>query len=739
IRATREKDASEQLDTVFESELLDVTPEPQGPAEKKSGWYVQTVVYSVQAKPGITQLPGRKTTNVTIRSDASEKVDQRLTLRFTLPRPDQISLEVLRLSTQSQAVQQEQDSSVTLGLFPANLGEPAFTEFQFRARNESGEPRKIHADLYVVKPGRVAQQKHGTISQDRRRELFREQASSLDLTQLELVAEVGDIDIAVDESAVLAFKAPGAAPLVAPPPATAPEQPAASPMLKDVGHGMVCVIRDETGKPWVKWIEIEPTPLHRYVAANCWYESGRVVVEVTGKPDLDEHFPANGLKLTWDTKPDFPDGTKRRIDATILEPGEQHKASLYLEVEPDGLTRDVYVAVNGCPRIFSFRVPCRRQAERIDGEATWLERRSIAITRLSIPGTPKVFHIPTRPIAGNHDIYLDGPPPGTKPVEGELFLEHKQPVIVAMPVDALRVHFHLDAPVEGLRPERGDAVELLIDGERQGVAYGDRYLRTQLSGIGDNGVIRLDMQMQEQFIDIKPRDRDEVLTLIGELTVDRRRTESTLPIPLIFDGTPPSIRKVILPPQLDLESKHVMEVDVEELSGISVVRYWFSVSRERSVEKPLTAALLGPPVKQGKIFRLRFNVDTSGMDEGDYYLAVQVDDLVNLTSGVEHTKVPIKKRKEEGPVFATIWGTVQFSSVGDRLFTSVQLLTKAGEEVPGFAAKEVGDGNRYEFKQVPAGEYIIRAERKKSGTTTKVDEAVQVSKPGRLQVNLSMK
>lgn len=739
IRATREKDASEQLKTMFESNLIDVTPEPQGPAEKKSGWYEQTAVYLVQAKPGIIQLPGRHTTNVTIRSNASEQIDQSLILKFTLPRPDQISLEVFRLSTRSQAVQQEHDSSLTLGVFPANLAEPAVTEFQFRARNESGEPRKIHANLYVVKPGRRVPQKHGTISQDRRKELFREQASSLDLTQLELVAEVGDMEVAPDQSAVLAFKAPGTAPPAAPPPATAPEQPATPPMLKDAGHGMVCVIRDETGKPWVKWIEIEPTPLHRYVTANCWYESGRVVVEVTGKPDLDDNFPANGLKLSWDTKPDFPDGTKRRIDATIMEPGDQHRASLYIEVEPDGLTRDVYIAVNGCPRVLSFRVACRRQAERIDSEETWIERRSIAITKLSIPETPKVFHIPTRSIAGSQDIYLDGPPPGVKPVEGEVFMERKQPVIIAMPIDALRVHFHLDAPVEGLRPERGDAVELLIDGERQGVAYGDRYLRSQLLGIGDNGVIRLGMQMQEQYIDIRPRDRDEELTLIGELTVDRRRTESTLPIPVIFDGTPPSIKRVIVPRQFDLESKHMVEVDVEELSGISTVRYWFSVSRERSVEKPLTAALLGPPIKDGGMFRLRFNVDTTGMDEGDYFLAVQVDDLVNLTSGVAHTRVPIKKKKEAAPVFATIGGTVQFSSAGDRLFTTVQLLTKTEEEVPGFAAQEVGDGNRYEFKQVPAGEYIIRAERKKSGTTTKVGEPVQVNKPGRLQVNLRLK
>ena len=734
IRTTRERDASEPLQMQVDSALLAVERGRPGPPEKKTGWYEQTVVYQVRAKPGVTQLPGRATTDMVIWSAASEQLDRRLTLAFSLPRPDQISLEVWRLSTASPRIERELDSAVTLGVFPSNLPELSATEFQFRVRNEAGEAKKIRAELYLVKQGRADQLKHGAIDENRRRQLYREAANSLDLSQLELVAEVNDLEVAMDASAVLAFKPPGMPAADATNAVDAVEKPTTS-AGKDASYGMVCVLRDESGKPWVKWIELEPSPLYRYVTAQAGYESGRVVVNVRGTPDLDGHFPAEGLHLAWDIKPDFPDGAKRRSEAQVLTPGAE--ASLYVEVEPDGITREVYIAVNGCPRVLSFRVPCRDSGERIAGEETRIDRRSIAITRLSIPGTPQVFHLPTRAVAGGEDIYLDGPPPGTKVPKEELFLERRQPVIVAMPIDALRVHFHLDAPVEGLRPERGDAVELLMDGDSLGKTYSDRHLASYLLGIGDNGIVRFALQMQEQFIDIKPRDRDEALTLIGELTVDRRRPETSQAIPIIFDGTPPVIKAVNVPTPLDFESKQAVELEVDELSGVTAVRYWFSVTQQQSVDEPVTAALLGPPARRGELLHLRFNVDTTGIDEGDYFLAIEAEDRVNLTSRVQQTRVQIKK-KIVAPVIATIAGSVQFSSAADYLFTSVQLLTKEGKPVPGFETLALRD-TRFAFMRVPAGEYIVRAEIKKGGSTKQAEMPIQVEKSGVIKADLSLK
>ena len=739
VRATRKEHATQPLKMQIDRDLLHVESVTSGPLEKKSGWFEQAIVYNVRAKEGVTQLTGIKTTDVAVWSDGSFEADDRLRLKFTLPRPDQISLEVVRLSTRSKTPQQEQDSSLTLRVFPANLPKPALTEFQFSARNESGEKRKIEADLYLVKRGRNAKSTDGTISSERRRSLFREPANSLDLNQLQLVAQAA-VEVAVDKSEVLHFKAPGASPPPEAPPATPPATPAEKPPPLDAGHGMVCRLKDESGAQWIKWIEIEPAPLHVYAAAKVWYESGRVVVEVTGRPDRYNHFPVDGLTLNWDTKPDFPKGTKRRIDAVIMQPGDADKARLYIDVEPDSITREVYIAVNGCPRVLSFRIACRESDERIDGEETRIHRKSIAITKLSIPARKQVFHVPASPSQGEQNIYLDGPPPGAKPAEGEVFLDRLEPVIVAMPVDKLLVHFHLDAPGVGLRTKRGGAVELFVDGagsddEPIGNAFSDRYLRTHLSGVGDNGVIQLGMRMQEQFIEIEPRDRDEELRLVGKLTVDNRTPDWSEAIPIIFDGTEPVIEKVVVPAQIDLEKKQVVGVEVDELSGISEVRYWFSPTRQPA-KKPIIAALLGPPERQGQTLRLRFNVDTGGIDEGDYFLGVQVDDLVNLTSRAVYESIRIKK-KVKVPVFVKISGVVKFSSVGDRLFTSVQLLTPDGEPIPGFAPQEPNPA--YAFERVPEGEYLVRANFARSGKTKVDQKAIKVEKLGDLEINLKPK
>lgn len=730
IRATREKDASEPLKVADVSALLDVVRQPPTPPQKRSGWWEQTVSYEVSAKPGITQVPGRERAEFTVWSDASAELDERLTLSFTLPREDQISLEVLRPASESQRVQTEHDvDSLSLELLP-NLAKPLVSEFQFRARNESSEPKTIEAELFLVKQGRAVHQQHGIISQARRRELFRTAAQSLALSQLESVAKADPVEIPVDGFAVLAFKAPGPAPPAEPPAEGAAATPASPPPAKDASYGMVCVLRDDSDKSWIKWIELAPIPLQRYLEANAWYESGQVVVEVTGKRDLHGNFPAGGLELAWDTRPDFPDGTKRSTEGTISNVDEP--TTLYIDIEPDDITREVFIAVNGCPRVLSFQVPCRESAERVRGTPT-PNRLSIAVTKLSVPGTDQVFHVPTRAIGRSENIYLDGPLAGEKPPKTDVFLERKQPVILK-PVEAMRIHFHLDAPAAGFRPTDGDSVEVLLDGNSQGVTYADRHLRTDWQGLGDNGVVQLALKMEEQFVEIQPSDRDERLSLVAELTFDQQR-KSSQAISVVFDGTPPVVREVDVPGQLDLESKQLVEMEVEELSGVSEVRYWLTATRQQSVEKPAIATLVGSETR-GKRLRIRFNVDTAGMEEGDYFLGIQVDDRVGLSSRTHQTPIQIKKKKPV-PVIATISGTIQFAVRTDYLYTVVALI-KGEKPVPGYIIKEPKRG-QFVFKDVPAGEYIVRAELMKSGKTKTAEKAVQVKKPGQLKVDLSLK
>jgi hypothetical protein len=598
------------------------------------------------------------------------------------PPPNQVRLVVRR---EEAGLEQELPGGIRMRPHPNRA-----TGYEFFLVNESLRPRKVSVELLraVRAPetirrapgrffdgvtfdnrwGRLMLTDDGRIRSDlvRTRRL---------LTTAQAVELPGNLD-----QVRLSLVAPAAAAAAAAAAGDTPREPVPAPTWEpmDVTDGLVCVITDidQPDQQWIHWLEIYPLAPRNYLQAQARYEGGRIVVSV--RPGDRALCPVSlGEEgaipiLLHSTAIEAEANQAARITSA-----DQGPVEVWLAAPQDDQRRTVWLDVDGVPRAFAFQVLCRAGAR---GEDLQQQDWSIEVQQLATD--------PEQPVPVSRD---------------------RERPMAFREAPSLWVDLQVDMPVnafEGAGHE--DLIEVGLEGETTRRFFADRDARTRLLEIQD-GTLILHTTVTEHRVPFDIAGRRGTIRL-GARALYRGSEKRDL-VPFILDGVPPRITRFsFVGSTIPQGTKLPVQLAAEDTgSGVRSIQFGFDRNANGQLDEadqPLTLEQSFGTVE----------LDTAELQVGKTYrVLAQAMDRVGLTSSLEQREIQVVPAREpveeKPPTKGNIRGIVMFGGVAP---VSRNLVTVSieGSAIP---PVRTGDGGSFEFRDVPAGTYTLKASGSFSG------------------------
>jgi hypothetical protein len=655
-----------------------------------------------------------------IHAQAGDLMDDH-SVHCGLPKPNEIDLIATRVGRTNSELVSGQDG-VQLRAFPNRE-----TAFRLSLSNRSGKKKKVKVELLSVPmqpaakwvPGRLFAF-DGGLQPGIRRSLF--DATDKLLPNAKVLAIAKSLALPDDSAPVeIDFSAP--APLAAAPQPAAPDAAAGAappmptvPPKPDITQGLLCLLTnlDNPAERWLKWIELNPLQPKDYLDAEIGYDLQRERILVTlrpkflpgeSQPKLEEALPIGlaekPISIVWDTTGELPTGSERN-DHAVFDGGKP-SATLYAAVPPDDKERTVRLMVDGYPRAYVYRVDCR---ETKPGEDLKPARQHVRINSVESPDFLKTFYFSPEAMP------KEPPPPGPgakKPV----LLEAGEAATIPAPCKVLKVQFEVDVPKDAFQlSDRDDLVEMGLDveGADRQRFYADRQMTTRLVAVGPQGLLTLDTEVRDYFMELDPGGlQNKRFQLTAQLVLAGSNVQGAR-VPVVLDGLPPEIKtfsttpdasQMIVPGQ-----KFVPQLKVADLSGIAQVEFGFDLNQSGDLEKDeakIVSGLAQPPAND--VWSLELS--TKDLPPGRNVLMARATDRVGLQSRPRPLVLrvpspdagPGKPKVDKG----TIRGVVMYGKLPpDGVKVTLSL--------PGAAVQRTKNGGHFQFDNVPEGEYTLQAE-----------------------------
>ncbi|MHC4398308.1 MAG: hypothetical protein ACYTG0_01360, partial [Planctomycetota bacterium] len=507
VRASGPPPSGVSLTLTYDSQRLRIEP-PGGASPITPG----------QPTP-VTLEPGGMTefryTVHALKESEDEKVPLEIELTFdgktddhvvnvALPAPNEVDLVAVSLG-RPLTVDSNALDPVHLHPYPNRV-----TRFQLALKNRSRRPKKVVVELLALTKRVPHEQRSHTL-------LFDELGNLRD--DVERVAGPIPMDLHDDPDTPepIAFPAPKT---------PAPKEEAAGPdgakpppkKRPTITHGLACVIREGSRRPWIRWIDLLPLFPWDYLEPKVSYRQGAIRIRIEaadldndGRPDSNV-LPNVGdpIEIVWEATEALGPNPVMEGKAKLNLNESAAKPNLFAEVEqsPDKTVR-VHLAVDGYPRAFIYEVECDRQQEDVE--------RQRALTEVRI----------------------------VSPEENDAF---------KAPVEALPVVFQVDVPDNAFqRP--GDVIEVGIDVDRDQELVGEvskpffspRQVEVFLDETGPQGLMRVDTKVSDFEVGLETGlKNDEVNVLVRLLLPSFRPPNDPVAakdfVTVVLDGAPPDVR-----------------------------------------------------------------------------------------------------------------------------------------------------------------------------------------------------
>ena len=374
--------------------------------------------------------------------------------------------------------------------------------------------------------------------------------------------------------------------------------------------------------------------------------------------------------------------------------------------------------VDGYPRALAFNVS-------LDATRTYKEplrdQYGIRVISVAKAGHPKKYvtsshYLPEKPDEKNPVVVLKRRAGST---DAAAFPSAKRN-------DQLVVTFQVDAPVTAFGRDSSDVIQLSIDapGFDPIRFFSDRDTKFTVDEIGADGLVSIRNTVSDYV--------EKQLTLPGvagtfdlqtELTLKRPdvRTERKV-VPLSFDDTPPLIATFDVPRTVEFGSTLPMNLVASDESGLEKVEFGIVDDPATTPQKMTTVVLrrnrnLRLPIEQ------KLSLPTKDFDiDKPYYIMLRLVDRAGnelLTDGKRGARGPqqFSVFKPAPPVVAgnpdgggpvpvlpgTVKGEVKLGEFGP---PRIKVELTGGKR---FAPFETETGGKFQFKNVPPGDYLLKA------------------------------
>lgn len=709
----------------FDDRLLAVTAGPDsGDVQTGDGWFSKLLTWQVAARLNQDQAGvAEASLTATVSSPGGGAAEGACVVQLTLPQPNRLDLEVIRLG--STRVRPDEEATIPLDLYPNRM-----TAYQFALVNRSGIDREVEASLYAI-PARWSHAAPGAIDASVRQNVLDPLTGIVDAV---LIAKTpGPLPLPADESRVpLTFAdmspAPAEKPAAAPESKPAPSPPGFSPV--DVSRGLLCVITDRApgGDRWAKWIEWKIAVPRRFLEAEIGYDYRRrgIVARISGKDfdgdgqlDLPRGEPA---AIRWlDDQREIPEAATKRLTAK-LDP-TAGSVELFAGLEPDDRTRTVNISVDGYPRGLVYEVPCLRDEPpnrlRPGSDVRRTDRR-VRINRIAAPGFAYEFHFPP---------YVHWPPQPPPPAaEGAaappkpVAIERGQYAVIPAPCPALQVDFEVDAPVDAFR-DAEHRVELVLGDSPPAMSLrDDRQAVAQLVNCGERGLLEFATQVGDYSVQILPGSLENVRTFLEARLLLPGIGDTEDHVLIALDSERPVIadlqllsaaRREAFPQtrsirQVPKGTPLVARLQVNDLSGIRHVEYEFAdpAGNPRTLQTPKRHV---PELQRQVEGRHIFDVplDTKELAESRYRLLLRVRDLADQDSQVQAVELAFATAAPASRK-GVIAGVIRFGSNASPVRGDFFRATLEGPDRRSVAVQVAADGS-FSVPNLPPGEYKLTA------------------------------
>jgi hypothetical protein len=591
------------------------------------------------------------------------------------------------------------------------------TNFAFKLRNRSDQPRAVTVQLFAVAKPSGADRPTRLEPLDSFGQLRREFEAISDPIAMKLPATEEPQAIpfdAKDESAKPGEKSekPEKKGPEKKEPEKKDEKPAAKkpaaeekPQGKELAHGVACLIREpSSGKQWTRWVEFRPVPPSDYLDPKVDYShtEHRITLKVKLRNDpryLPPVSPEEPVTVEWDVV-DQDDPTQRLTPARplkLMQSGAEDSISVESFPDEDRKAR-IELDVDRWPRALLYDLECKRT------------------------GVPQ-------PQGDLRQVAIRSPLAGTA---------FKSPFEAGK---GLPVQFQVDAPHEAfVDPDAENFIEVWLDAERDRSAGQfrerfrfDRQASFRFEKVGGMGLVRVSSEVQDYKISLDTRRLSETpATIYARLELDPRkflprendpRDRMEAKVPVLFDGEAP---KFTLTAAREIAQGAPIRaaIQVEDLSGLQKVEW--RIDRDAS-NRPLAedGKFTEVPVPAGAK-QLQFSVATKEIKQlvpgATFFLRVRAIDRVGLfedrTSSFKVLEPelapgsPGMPGKPAAPQFGTIRGQVYYKTHG-RQDVDWNELTVTLEGPDGQHVVKGDLKGTFTVSKLPYGQYKISV----SGTT----------------------
>jgi hypothetical protein len=471
------------------------------------------------------------------------------------------------------------------------------------------------------------------------------------------------------------------------PPVPAPEPAPAAMQPMAIADRLMVVVRERaTDQVLVRRLIVAPQLPRRYVRPTVGYsrELERLFVRV--EPQDRSLLPPGGVKVHLDIAEELPPATEGSFDARL--DADNPRAELYVRMLPGDKTLTARVTVDGYPRAFVYRVPCRRPLQDVPEEI------------------------------GLRNVEVLAPPANKS---------------FGAPATSIPAEFRIDAPL-GSFQRAGDFVEFGLDPNRNREFDGeptlhfsnDRQVQVNLVRLASTGELTLETAVGDFKVELPATGlRNGRVGVLGRLFVEGRSTYSR-PREIILDAEGPRIDRIQLRParplvlDKDKEIEALVWVNDGDLSGAAGVQ---GLVDTQGLGKFAPDAKPVPGVQDPERHWL-LKLPAAGLLPGTHRLLLRAIDKVGNSGPYKGIDFQLISEKEGAVLQAQlVTGTVLYGDQGIA-DAKVTLAPAKGEKIEPVTTDAQGN---FSFAKVPPGKYKLHAEAVVRNKTRKADVEVEVA------------